>query len=400
MTRSSRLERSLDRCVEDKQIARDSGNYARNLDRVCGEFVDWLGDGGPEYQGDDVPSAYAGKPEGQFDPVESFDELGAEHCADYARLLRDRVRADEISGSTAHTYYNYIRAFLEWAVEDEYLRENPARAKRAKKRLPPESPANDQQQIWTPEQRDAVLRHASERVDDAMDDEARGWESMLAARDRALVALLAYSGVRGAEVLRDPNDDRRDGVRWRDLTWPEEVAADEAGTLSVLGKSGDQEDATVLEQAEPALQTHHRLQDPPNDYWPIFPTFHRPTLYDRLREELTAEYEDVDEEIRETGPFVLARDHGVVPPTATTEAGRSIMQRLCDDAEIDFGEGVDYLQPHGGRRGLGDELYMQDPRIAQDVLRHQSIETTNDAYRERKARRDAGEASRIIEDDS
>ena len=46
-------------------------------------------------------------------------------------------------------------------------------------------------------------------------------------RERALASLLAYSGVRGAEVLRDPNGERRGGIRWRDLDL-------EAGTLVVL----------------------------------------------------------------------------------------------------------------------------------------------------------------------
>ena len=33
-------------------------------------------------------------------------------------------------------------------------------------------------------------------------------------RDRALVATIAYSWVRDSEVLKDPNDPRRTGLRW------------------------------------------------------------------------------------------------------------------------------------------------------------------------------------------
>jgi hypothetical protein len=29
--------------------------------------------------------------------------------------------------------------------------------------------------------------------------------------------LLAYSGVRGGGILRDPNDEHRSGLRWRDV---------------------------------------------------------------------------------------------------------------------------------------------------------------------------------------
>ena len=48
-------------------------------------------------------------------------------------------------------------------------------------------------------------------------------------RDRALASLLAYSVVWGAEILRDPNDKRRSGLRWRDVDL-------EAGMLVALGK--------------------------------------------------------------------------------------------------------------------------------------------------------------------
>jgi integrase len=56
------------------------------------------------------------------------------------------------------------------------------------------------------------------------------------------------------------------------------------------------------------------------------------------------------------------------------------MKRLCDVAELDIdGE---YLKPHGGRRGLGSDLYARDAELAQELLRHESIETTHESYRE------------------
>ncbi|WP_370515727.1 tyrosine-type recombinase/integrase [Halapricum sp. CBA1109] len=68
------------------------------------------------------------------------------------------------------------------------------------------------------------------------------------------------------------------------------------------------------------------------------------------------------------------------PQPSQKTAPRSLMQRLCECADLDIdGE---YLKPHGGRRGIGSQLYAQDAELAQELLRHESIETTHEAYRE------------------
>jgi integrase len=55
------------------------------------------------------------------------------------------------------------------------------------------------------------------------------------------------------------------------------------------------------------------------------------------------------------------------------------MKRLYGAAELDIdGE---YHKPHGGRRGLRSDLYAQDAELAQELLRHESIETTHESYR-------------------
>jgi integrase len=56
------------------------------------------------------------------------------------------------------------------------------------------------------------------------------------------------------------------------------------------------------------------------------------------------------------------------------------MKRLCDAADVDIDD--EYLKPHGGRRGLGSDLYARDAELAQELLRHESIETTHQSYRE------------------
>lgn len=70
------------------------------------------------------------------------------------------------------------------------------------------------------EQRDVLFEHTTERVESAlerlenvdrserMDKQRAEYDAIFAARDRALAAMVAYSGIRGAEFLRDPNDDQ------------------------------------------------------------------------------------------------------------------------------------------------------------------------------------------------
>jgi hypothetical protein len=47
------------------------------------------------------------------------------------------------------------------------------------------------------------------------------------------------------------------------------------------------------------------------------------------------------------------------------------MKRLCDAADLDIDS--EYLKPHGGRRGLGSDLYAWNSELAQEFLQHESI---------------------------
>lgn len=62
------------------------------------------------------------------------DELGLQDIGDlepadvcrYSEDLYDRTKIDEeISASTAQTYFAYVRAFLSWCVRDQLLETNP-----------------------------------------------------------------------------------------------------------------------------------------------------------------------------------------------------------------------------------------------------------------------------------
>ena len=64
------------------------------------------------------------------------------------------------------------------------------------------------------EQADAAI-DARNESEDAQDGSV--YRSIRACRDRALVYILAYTAVRGAEIVRTPNDERRNGLRWTDV---------------------------------------------------------------------------------------------------------------------------------------------------------------------------------------
>ena len=370
---SGGIEDTLEAFVRSKQKGTDSGNYQRNARRAIEEWVDWLA--------------------GREEPIESFDQLQVSQMRQYARHLKERVDRDELAGSTANTYWNYIAAFLGWCVYEELLAENPARKRRAEQELPDTRPRSDRQQFWSRDDREALLSHLNERAHAAVDQE--GLNAIKELRDRALASLLAYSGVRGAEVLRDPNDERRSGVRWRNLDL-------EAGTLVVLGKSQADEEAPLPLQVCDPLERLQQALRPASDDWPVFPTLHRPTLSRTAREALADggfATDEIGDTIDKSDWISLYRDHDFVPPALTTNGGRTVMRRVCEEAEIVLDGEHDYLTPHGGRRGAGDVLYREDPVLAQTALRHRSIETTKDSYSYIEAGETASRAGDVFDAD-
>ena len=373
MTRSEQIEDALDAFVRSKQKGADSGNYQRNARRVIEEWITWLSS--------------------HEDSVNSFDQLQVTHMRQYARCLKERVDEGDLAGSTATTYWNYIAAFLGWCVYEELVTENPARTRRAEEELPDKRPRSDRQQFWSRANREALLSHLNEQAHTAVDE--RGLGAVKELRDRALASLLAYSGVRGGEILRDPNDERRSGLRWRDVDL-------EASTLVVLGKNQTDEEAPLPTQVSAPLERLRQALRPVSGDWPVFPTLHRPTLSQTVRtrlEDAGNDSDEIEEMIDEYDWLALYREHGFVPPSLTTNGGRTVMRRICEEAEIALDGEHDYLTPHGGRRGAGDVLYREDPVLAQTALRHRSIETTKDSYSYIEAGETANRAGDIFESD-
>lgn len=352
----------LEEAVRARLKRVDSGNYARNSKFVLGDFAAFL------------------RERGVYDP----EAISETDCRRYAQALADRVDADGLAASSANTYYDVVRAWLAWCVRDARIPENPAEKLRATEELP-EDQGDSDRQYWRPAERDRLLAYMDEVVDDANDDGDRRTQ-LEAHRDRALVYVLAYSGARGAEVVRDPDDEDRDGIAWGDVDV-------DAGVVEVLGKTRERQDVSVLEPARVRLERYERLLDPPAS-WPVFMTFHAPNLHRHVRDAAAG---DVDAALETDGPLAVLRERGIDPRAISVQATRNLMQKHCETAGIDIdGE---YLKPHGGRRGLGHELYGEQAELAQEMLRHENIGTTHESYREVRAAERKRQAEDVLFDD-
>ncbi|RYJ08497.1 site-specific integrase [Halogeometricum borinquense] len=327
----------------------DSSQYRSTAESVLSKFETWL--------------RRRGK-----DTFDAFEDEGEQLLRRYSDRLAQRVEADGISASSAQTYYNVISGFLGFCVRDGALTRNPALADRAREPLPRDD-EDHSQQFWTREVRRKLVQHTNDAAYEAI--ESDGMDARQEVRDRALVHVLAYTGVRGAEVFRVSGDNRegRQGLTWARVDT-------NAWTFRVWGKAQEWEDVSVPKQAREALRRWRTVLDPPSAEWPVFPTAHAPSKYAAVRDALGTD----DANARLDGAEVddVLRDEGVAPPAITTEGARRVLERIADTAGVDI-DGKPPL-PHGARRGLGDELFRTDRGLAQDVLRHKSLSTTKEAY--------------------
>jgi len=90
------------------------------------------------------------------------------------------------------------------------------------------------------------------------------------------VFVLAYTAVRVGELLRDPNDPRRRGVRWEDLSLDDR-------SMDVYRKKQQWDAASLPDPAISPLRSYRQLMDPPTERWPVFPTFDQRTLAGLIR---------------------------------------------------------------------------------------------------------------------
>jgi len=337
-SRGSRLEDAVADFLETKH-----GNYAANLEHAIGLWRDWLGEDEPDDLGDVTTLT----------------------MKEYAAHLDSRARRGEIAASTARTYYHNVSALFAWAFDYERIPTNPAAKQRATDELPEDSTDSSDQQFWSAEQRRAITTYVEDRAREAIEEDGTG--AFAPVRDRALVFVLAYTGVRGSEILADARDERRTGVEWGDVDL-------EHGTMTVLGKGSQKPEPVALtEQTIDPLQRLRTLVDPPSDEWPIFPTRHAPSLYDAIR---AGGHDDPD-----GNPWDYCHEHGIKPPSMSTSGARSLLRRLSDEVNVPDLDEDSYLTLHGARRGVGETLYREfGAQRAQRTLRHDDPKTTSKMY--------------------
>ncbi|MWG36218.1 tyrosine-type recombinase/integrase [Halomarina oriensis] len=291
----------------------------------------------------------------------------------YAERLDDRVTAGGIAGSTANSYFSYLSGFLTYCVRDDRLPTNPALTNAAQEALPAGESSRTDQQFWTTEQRRQLVGYVDHRAAEAVDE--KGFDATTEARDRALVRVLAYSAVRGAEVLRHPKDDRegRQGLRWGDVDL-------EGQTMRILGKDLHLGPAALPQKSAVGLERWQAVQRPVSEDWPVFPTGHAPSKYDAVRTVLGDDVDVANLASEAGGIDSLLRERDLAPPSLTTEGARTVMKRLTTEAGIEVEDRAGYLQLHGARRGIVGEVYRRDRGDAQDLARHKDLSTTHAAY--------------------
>lgn len=373
------LEAAIDRYLRSKSKGgAESGTYYRSARSALDRWTEWL-------SADDINCL--GTPDD-----------GAQVLRRYAQHLAKNVDEGELAASSAHTYYNIISGFCSYCVRDGVLPSNPAHRDRAREELPIDD-SDDRQQFWDPDTRDRFLRWLDDRAYEAI--ETDGHDARLEVRDRAFGYLLAYAGVRGAEVLRVSADDRegRQGLRWHNVSLPDPDSDSESGTLRVFGKAQEWETTPLPRQAVFAVRQHYKLQNEPPGEWPVFPTEHAPSKYRVAREALPAHglsESEIETLLDETDIDHVLREYNITPPAITVNGMRTHVEQLCEQAEIHIdGE---YLKLHGARRGLGDTVFRADRGEAQDLLRHRSLQTTKDAYSHIEAEERAERVADILEE--
>ncbi|WP_202911760.1 tyrosine-type recombinase/integrase [Natrialba swarupiae] len=329
-----------------------AGAYAVNAESILRRFADWLA---------------------RDHDVDSIVALETAHLRSYARSLEERTDRGDFTASSARTYFAVVRAFLSWCVGGAIIPENPAATESAASALPSDDSdvadgrGDDGQSVDHRRRLERFVRaRALEATADAFDVEER----LTRLREYALVAVLAHSGARGAELFRVPEDDRRTGATWEDVDFY-------TGTIRVLGRTQRAEEVTMLAQARTPLRRYRVVLDPPTNDWPLFPTRHAPSIARHVREQLDErgyDAEEIDALFADRTAIELARERAIAPPAITTEGARSVLKRLCADAGVDA-DGVP-LTPRRVRSDLDDDRSRREATGSKPALRTPTADRT------------------------
>lgn len=391
---STTLDETFERYLQDKGKGRggEGGNYRRNAARELNRFYEWA-------TGDWGSDSWTGITSDDIDHDPAFADLDERAFREYARhLVGDRG----LKQNTVKTYYAYISAWCGWCVNEGYLEAHYAQRASATTPLPDDDGRKPgDQQAWSPDHRHDLTHYVNEQAREAIetftdlsstdshDRQRVQYAALRAARDRALVYVLTYTAVRIGEILHDPNDPRRRGVRWGEIDL-------ENGSMDVYRKKQQWDSASLPEPVITPLRNYKRLLDPPSDHWPVFPTFDQRTLGDLVRDELAdrgLQPNDIgtwrDAHVRD---LLLMIAENIPPPSLATDGARRVLQRLTEEAEIDIDHPKhDYLAPHGGRRGMGEVLV----RAFGYTVAARYLDNSEAMVRERYSHIEAGELGDI-----
>jgi hypothetical protein len=83
--------------------------------------------------------------------------------------------------------------------------------------------------------------------------------------------LTVRPAVRVGDLLRDPNDPRRRGVRWEEISLGD-------GSMDVYRKKQQWDAANHPDLVISPLRSYRQLMDPPTERWPVLPTLDQRTL--------------------------------------------------------------------------------------------------------------------------
>ncbi|WP_436930795.1 tyrosine-type recombinase/integrase [Halosimplex halobium] len=417
---STPIASTFSKFLADKGKGEDNtdGNYRSDAERELHRFHCWCQGETTDPANSGPSTAWTGivPTDGDGSPTRDvrFSDLDTTVFGDYARYLGSSGYAN----STVLSYYAYVASWCGWAHTQGYLPRHYARESDAEDPLPDDGGRRPgDQQAWSPEDRDQLTRFVNQRAADAIDelgeisvptDERENLnseavrekayarlEAIKRCRERALVYLLAYTGLRVAEFLNDPDDDRRgrNGIRWKDISLAN-------NNVTVYRKKQQWDEASLPDPVLGPLDRYKRLCEPPED-WRVFPTLHRPTLARHVETGLRDQGLSAGEieEIRGAKPdLVIAADYELEsPPSLKPNGARRLLKRLCDEAGIDVDDPRhDYLAPHGGRRGMGEVMVREFGYAAAARYLDNSEEQVRQAYQHIEAAERADMATEAL----
>ncbi len=394
----------------------EQGAYRTDAERELNRFLRWC-------RGETADTSNASPAEswsGVADGTIRFEGLDTTVFSDYARYLS----TSGFAAGTVLTYYAHVASWCGWAHAQGYIPRHYARESDAEDPLPENDGRRPgDQQSWEPVHRDLITGFVDRQVSEAFDElgeievpqgergdpDSEAYRQKVAARfeaykrcrEQALVYVLAYTGLRGSEFLSAPKEDRpgRNGVRWRDLSFDD-------SSVTVFRKSREWKEASLPDPVIAPLSRYYNVLEPPKE-WPVFTTLHRPSLSSHVQDKLDdaglTEAEIAAE--REVRPDLLvAAAHDLLAPKPlTTDGARRVMERLwTSDAiqeqceELDVQLDGDYLEPHGGRRGMGEVLVRQFGYAAAARYLDNSEEQVREAYQHIEAAERADMATEAL----